>query len=166
MVNKVPPGDISANNYGRGHIWNLAIRSAMIWDYLLIKNSSKKLPTYSGYSLRQWTLSWQPCNQKWRKESDYDKNFTVRQFRWIILEFWEICNWSGSTLKEWINATKIPPHESGQSAAKDNLILLLFQFGDPFFFFFFSKLRQISSSISCMMKKKKKLIKSTGYKND
>ena len=31
-------------------IWNLAIRSAMIWDYLLIKNSSKKWPIYSGYS--------------------------------------------------------------------------------------------------------------------
>ena len=32
-------------------IWNLAIRSAMIWDYLFIRNSSKKWPTYSGYSL-------------------------------------------------------------------------------------------------------------------
>ena len=39
-------------------IWNLAIRSAMIWDYLFIRNSSKKWPTYSGYSLNVLTYDY------------------------------------------------------------------------------------------------------------
>ena len=75
-------------------------------------------------------------------------------------------NWQGSTLKEWINATKIPPHERGQSAAKDNLILLLFRFGDPFFFFF-SSLNWDKFQVQFpAWWRRKKLIKSTGgYKN-
>ena len=40
MVYRVPPGDIFANNYDRA---DLAVRSAMIWYYLVIKKFQKKM---------------------------------------------------------------------------------------------------------------------------
>ena len=63
-------------------IWNLAIRSAMIWDYLLIKNSSKKLPIFSGYSLQNY--SWCSIDLKNMKYN------TVLHKFWVLFHIFSL----------------------------------------------------------------------------
>ena len=89
------------------------------------------------------------------KNRPHERKFTLRQFIWILLEFWKIID-------------KVQLQKNGVTLQKSHLTragnLLLRIISSCYYSnskirsssFFFSKLRQISSSISCMMKKKKK----------